>query len=113
MDLDPWDCFGRKKLRFITEEIRLYGYSTRELSWNSLPYLKPCYTFQILSPRNGYVLAAKEIRVGHDKVSVKRLTLKLITDLQLYVIASDQIEGALVATAVERDQLLSEFQVCF
>lgn len=65
---------------------------------------------QILSPRNGYVLAAKEIRVGHDKVSVKRLSLKLITDLQLYVIASDQIEGALVATAVERDQLLSEFQ---
>lgn len=51
--------------------------------------------------------------MGHDKVSVKRLTLKLITDLQLYVIASDQIEGALVATAVERDQLLSEFQVCF
>ena len=65
---------------------------------------------QILSPRNGYVLAAKEIRVGHDKVSVKRLTLKLITDLQLYVTASDQIEGALIAMAVERDQLLSEFQ---
>lgn len=65
---------------------------------------------QILSPRNGYVLAAKEIKVGHDKVSVNGLILKLVTGLQLYVTASDQIEGALVATAVEQDQLLSEFQ---
>ena len=66
---------------------------------------------QVLSPRNGYVLAAKEIRVGHDKLSIKRLSLKLITDLQLYVMASDQVEGALVATAVEHDQLLSKYQV--
>ena len=25
---------------------------------------------QVLSPRNGYVLAAKEIRVGHDKLAI-------------------------------------------
>ena len=25
---------------------------------------------QVLSPRNGYVLAAKEIRVCHDKLSI-------------------------------------------
>lgn len=50
--------------------------------------------------------------MGHDKVSVNGLILKLVTGLQLYVTASDQIEGALVATAVEQDQLLSEFQVC-
>ena len=25
---------------------------------------------QVLSPRNGYVLAAKEIQVGHDKLSI-------------------------------------------
>ena len=28
------------------------------------------YILQVLSPRNGYVLAAKEIRVGHDKLSI-------------------------------------------
>ena len=27
------------------------------------------FILQVLSPRNGYVLAAKEIRVGHDKLS--------------------------------------------
>ena len=69
------------------------------------------FILQVLSPRNGYVLAAKEIQVGHDKLSIKRLSLKLITDLQLYVMASDQVEGALVATAVEHDQLLSKYQV--
>ena len=49
--------------------------------------------------------------MGHDKLSIKRLSLKLITDLQLYVMASDQVEGALVAAAVEHDQLLSKYQV--
>ena len=28
------------------------------------------FILQVLSPRNGYVLAAKEIRVGHDKLSI-------------------------------------------
>ena len=27
MDLDLWDCFGRKKLRLITEEIRYLNYN--------------------------------------------------------------------------------------
>ena len=28
------------------------------------------FILQVLSPRNGYVLAVKEIRVGHDKLSL-------------------------------------------
>ena len=28
------------------------------------------FILQVLSPRNGYVLAVKEIRVGHDKLSI-------------------------------------------
>ena len=29
----------------------------------------PMIILQVLSPRNGYVLSAREIRVGHDKLS--------------------------------------------
>ena len=28
------------------------------------------FILQVLSPRNGYVLAAKDIQVGHDKLSI-------------------------------------------
>ena len=28
------------------------------------------FILQVLSPRNGYVLVTKEIRVGHDKLSI-------------------------------------------
>ena len=28
------------------------------------------FILQVLSPRNGYVMGAKEIRVGHDKLSI-------------------------------------------
>ena len=34
------------------------------INWLSL------FILQVLFPRNGYVLAAKEIRVGHDKLSI-------------------------------------------
>ena len=30
----------------------------------------PMFILQVLSPRNGYIVAAQEIRMGHDKLSI-------------------------------------------
>ncbi|KAL4223587.1 hypothetical protein ACF0H5_017057 [Mactra antiquata] len=63
---------------------------------------------QLLSPRNGHVVAAKEIQVSHDKVSIKQLKLKLVTGMTMYVEPSKTIHGALVATAVIDGQFLGK-----
>ena len=38
MDLDLWDCFGRKKIRLISEEIRYLGNVLEE---NELVFVLP------------------------------------------------------------------------
>ncbi|XP_053376630.1 transmembrane protein 132B-like [Mercenaria mercenaria] len=67
-----------------------------------------CTEIQLLSPRNGHVLAMREICVSHDKVSVKQLKLKLVTGMTMFVDPSRNTEGALVATAVIDGQFLGK-----
>ena len=45
MDLDLWDCFGRKKLRLITEEIRYLKFHLKRLfqSKRNVITVKPLY----------------------------------------------------------------------
>jgi len=75
---------------------------------------KTCHFFfllQLLSPRNGHVLATREIHVSHDKVSIKRLDVKLITGMTMYVEPSGDMDGALVATADINSQFVGKHHV--
>ena len=47
------------------------------------------FILQILSPRNGYVLATKKIRVGHDKLSM--FILQVMSLRNGYVLAAKEI----------------------
>ncbi|KAL3856880.1 hypothetical protein ACJMK2_011588 [Sinanodonta woodiana] len=65
---------------------------------------------QVLSPRNGRVIAAKEIRVGSDKVSVEKMSIQLVSGLTLDIQPSQEIVGALTALAKVHSKLLSQYQ---
>ena len=47
------------------------------------------FILQVLSPRNGYVLAAKEKRVGHDKLSL--FILQVLSPRNGNVLAAKEI----------------------
>jgi len=65
---------------------------------------------QLLSPRNGHVLAVREIIVSHEKVNVEGLNLKLVTGTSLFVEPSTNLDGALVAIAILDHQFLNNNQ---
>ncbi|KAL5017671.1 hypothetical protein ScPMuIL_007260 [Solemya velum] len=64
---------------------------------------------QVLSPA-GRVMAAKEIRVGNDKVVVERLIVELVTGISLDLSLSEEVPGALTATATVENKILSKYQ---
>ena len=76
---------------------------------------KFCLPQQLLSPRNGHVLAMREIQVSRDKVNIERLKLQLVTGMTLFVEPSQQTPGAFQATAFIDTQFMSIYQVglCF
>ncbi|WAR02046.1 T132B-like protein, partial [Mya arenaria] len=63
---------------------------------------------QLQSPRNGNVMAAREIQVSHDKVTIRQLNLRLVTGMTMFVEPSRSVPGALVATAHIDSNFLSE-----
>ena len=58
MDLDLWDCFGRKKLRLITREIR-YTQS-----------LKVYFTSQVVFAKDAHFALEDLANCGYDVVSL-------------------------------------------
>jgi transmembrane protein 132 len=65
---------------------------------------------QVLSPINGRVIGAKEVRVGNDRVSVSQLSVKVVSGLQLTISPDSGIEnGYVVETSVTR-KLTAQYQ---
>ncbi|KAI4500832.1 hypothetical protein M0802_004043 [Mischocyttarus mexicanus] len=65
---------------------------------------------QVLSPITGRVIGAKEVRVGNDRVSVSRLTVKVVSGLQLSISPDSAIENGYVAETSVTRRLTAQYQ---
>lgn len=68
---------------------------------------------QVLSPITGRVIGAKEIRVGNDRVSIARLSVKVVSGLQLTISPDTAIENGYVAETSVTRRLTAQYQVMF
>lgn len=66
---------------------------------------------QVLSPITGRVIGAKEIRVGNDRVSVTRLSVRVVSGLQLSISPDTAIENGYVAETSVTRRLTAQYQV--
>lgn len=66
---------------------------------------------QVLSPITGRVIGAKEIRVGNDRVSVMRLSVRVVSGLQLSISPDTAIENGYVAETSVTRRLTAQYQV--
>lgn len=64
---------------------------------------------QVLSP-NGRVIAASEVRVGSDKVSLSRLVINVITGVTVDVLGSIEVPGALQLKTRVDSQFRRQYQ---
>lgn len=65
---------------------------------------------QVLSPINGRVIGAKEIRVGSDKVSLTRLIVRVVSGLQLTINPDSTIENGYIAETSVTRRLTAQYQ---
>ncbi|XP_044592113.1 transmembrane protein 132E isoform X3 [Cotesia glomerata] len=65
---------------------------------------------QVLSPITGRVIGAKEIRVGNDRVSIARLSVKVVSGLQLTISPDSAIENGYVAETSVTRRLTAQYQ---
>lgn len=66
---------------------------------------------QVLSPITGRVIGAKEVRVGNDRVSVTRLSVTVVSGLQLSISPDTAIENGYVAETSVTRRLTAQYQV--
>lgn len=66
---------------------------------------------QVLSPITGRVIGAKEIRVGNDRVSVTRLSVRVVSGLQLSISPDTAIENGYIAETSVTRRLTAQYQV--
>lgn len=66
---------------------------------------------QVLSPITGRVIGAKEIRIGNDRVSVMRLSVRVVSGLQLSISPDTAIENGYVAETSVTRRLTAQYQV--
>lgn len=66
---------------------------------------------QVLSPITGRVIGAKEVRVGNDRVSVTRLSVRVVSGLQLSISPDTAIENGYVAETSVTRRLTAQYQV--
>ena len=66
---------------------------------------------QVLSPITGRVIGAKEVRVGNDRVAVSRLSVKVVSGLQLTISPDTAIENGYVAETSVTRKLTAQYQV--
>lgn len=66
---------------------------------------------QVLSPLTGRVIGAKEVRVGNDRVSVTRLSVRVVSGLQLSISPDTAIENGYVAETSVTRRLTAQYQV--
>ncbi|XP_067638201.1 transmembrane protein 132E isoform X4 [Eurosta solidaginis] len=65
---------------------------------------------QVLSPITGRVIGTKEIRVGSDKVSLKRLIVRVISGLQLTISPDNGIDNGYTAETSVTNKLTAQYQ---
>lgn len=66
---------------------------------------------QVLSPITGRVIGAKEVRVGNDRVSLSRLTVRVVSGLQLSISSDTAIENGYIAETSVTRRLTAQYQV--
>lgn len=66
---------------------------------------------QVLSPITGHVIGAKEIRVGSDRVSIKKLVVQVVSGLQLSIVPDGNIENGYIAETTVTRKLTAQYQV--
>ncbi|XP_054088610.1 transmembrane protein 132C isoform X2 [Zeugodacus cucurbitae] len=65
---------------------------------------------QVLSPITGRVIGTKEIRVGSDKVSLRRLIVRVISGLQLTISPDSTIDNGYTAETSVTNKLTAQYQ---
>lgn len=65
---------------------------------------------QVLSPINGRVIGSREIRVGSDKVSITRLSVQVVSGLQLNINPDGILENGYVAETLVTRHLTAQYQ---
>lgn len=65
---------------------------------------------QVLSPINGRVIGSREIRVGSDKVSIARLSVRVVSGLQLNINPDGALENGYVAETLVTRHLTAQYQ---
>nr|XP_022906136.1 transmembrane protein 132E [Onthophagus taurus] len=65
---------------------------------------------QVLSPITGRVIGAKEVRVGNDKVGLTRLSVQVVSGLQLNISPDSSIENGYVAETSVTRKLTAQYQ---
>lgn len=66
---------------------------------------------QVLSPITGRVIGAKEVRVGNDRVSITRLSVRVVSGLQLSISPDTAIENGYIAETSVTRRLTAQYQV--
>ncbi|XP_075156682.1 transmembrane protein 132C dtn isoform X3 [Haematobia irritans] len=65
---------------------------------------------QVLSPITGRVIGTKEIRVGSDKVSLVKLSVRVVSGLQLTITPDNTIENGYIAETAVTHKLTAQYQ---
>lgn len=65
---------------------------------------------QVISPINGRVIGKREIRVGSDKVSISRLSVQVVSGLQLNINPDGILENGYVAETLVTRHLTAQYQ---
>lgn len=66
----------------------------------------------MLSPITGRVIGAKEVRVGNDKVGIARLSVQVVSGLQLNISPDSITENGYIAETSVTRKLTAQYQVC-
>lgn len=64
----------------------------------------------MLSPINGRVIGAREVRVGSDKVTITRLMVKVVSGLQLSISGDGSIDNGYIAETTVTRKLTAQYQ---
>lgn len=67
--------------------------------------------FKVLSPITSRVYGSKEIRVGNDKVALTKLSVQVVSGLQLNISPDSTLENVYVAETGITRKLTAQYQV--
>lgn len=89
-------------------EVQVRFYSFFFLEKKNVIYL---FDLQVLSPITGRVIGAREVRVGNDKVGLTKMTVQVVSGLQLNISPDSSIENGYIAETSVTRKLTAQYQV--